>query len=704
MSLPTGARQGVDVSSLSLSVPGLWRQALDIGGLSALAIAYPLFDVLSQSPEFFVARNSTSAHVVSLTGIVCLVVPALLYGVVRTAERIRTGAGTLVYDAMLALLVLALVMTWLNRVDGLDAGPAVLLAVVACLAFAVGHRRAIPVQLFVTALSPAVIVVPSWFLLHDSVRDALVPAAGSFATVEFVEAPPIVFVVFDELPLNSLLDENHKIDAGRYPNFSSLAAHSHWFRNTTTVSAETMWAVPAIVAGIYPFEEGAVPTRRYYPNNLFTVLSERYALTVFGRFLQLCPPSTCAHDLAVPEETVGRLVADATVVLGHILLPEPVSRHLPTIVGDWVGFARARGRAFDVSVRANQRDAEFERFLATIENGTDAHLYFLHTLLPHMPFEYVPSGRRYRAPDLQGREVGGKRLFEATDPGLVDALHQRHLLQVGFVDRLLGRLMDRLREQEVYDDALIIVTSDHGASYRQGVPRRVLTDDNASDIALVPLFVKLPGQRAGVASDRNAQTIDILPTIADALSIELPFGVDGQSLLDGGPGRGGKSFVQRSLNTVTVETLGDVGSASQASVQRKVSTFGTHSHRRLYGVGPSARLLGTNVSAVAVTGRSGVTLASSNFQTFGRVVPSEPELPLYVTGVLEAGHDDPVQLAIALNGVIVATTESYRQDGVWAFAAMLAEDGLRDGPNDVRLFIIEEGEGGPALTPVDSVR
>ena len=682
-----------------------WRQALDIGGLTALALAYPLFDVLSQSPEFFVARNSTIAHVVSLTCVVCLVVPALLFGVARTAGRIRTGAGTLVQEAILTVLVVAMVMTWLNRVDGLDAGPGVLLAVAASLVFAVGHRRAVPVQLFVTALSPAVLVVPLWFLLNDEVRDALVPAADSFATVEFDEAPPVVFVVFDELPLNSLLDENYEIDAGRYPNFSALAAHSHWFRNTTTVSAETMWAVPALVSGIYPFERGAVPTRRYYPNNLFTLLSERYEMTVFGRFLQLCPASTCAHDLAVPEETVGRLVADATVVLAHILLPEPLSRYLPTIVGDWVGFAQARGRAFDVNAEANQRDAEFERFLAAIEYGRDARLYFVHTLLPHMPFEYVPSGRRYRAPDPQGRQVGGKRLFEATDPAFVDALYQRHLLQLGFVDRLLGRLMDRLREQNLYDDALVIVTSDHGASYLQGFPRRILTDGNASDIALVPLFVKLPGQQAGVLSDRNAQTIDILPTIADVLSIELPFGVDGQSLLTGaGPGPGAKSFVQRNLNDVEVETLGAVRAQSRASVQRKIATFGTHSNVRLYGVGRSARFLGTDVSALAATRRSGVTLASSNFQTFGRVVPSEPELPLYVTGVLDTGQDDPVQLAIALNGVIVATTASYRQDGAWAFAAMLAEDGLRDGPNDVRLFTIETGEGRPALRPVTSLR
>ena len=203
-----------------------WRQALDIGGLSAIAVAYPLLDVLSQSPEFFVARNSTIAHVVTLTCIVCLVVPALLFGVTRTAARIRAGADALVHAAILTVLVIALVMTWLNRVDALTAWPAVLLAVAAGLALAIGHRRVIAVQLFVTALSPAVLVVPVWFLLNDGVRDALIPTTESFATAELGEAPPIVFIVFDEFPLNSLLDENYEVDADRYPNFSALAAHS----------------------------------------------------------------------------------------------------------------------------------------------------------------------------------------------------------------------------------------------------------------------------------------------------------------------------------------------------------------------------------------------------------------------------------------------------------------------------------------------
>ena len=683
-----------------------WRLALDIAGLSALALAYPLFEVLSQSPEFFVARNSTTAHIVFLTGIACFIVPALLSGVARIVARLNTSAGTYVHETILALLVIAMVMTWLNRVDGLAVWTGVSLAIAAGFAFAVGYRRADTVRLFVTALSPAILVVPVLFLLNDNVRDALVPTADGFATAEFSETPPIVFIVFDEFPLNSLLDENREIDAGRYPSFSALAAQSHWFRNTTTVSSETMWAVPALLSGIYPFERGAVPTRRYYPNNLFTVLSEQYEMTVFGRFLQMCPASLCRHDLAVPEETAMRLAADSSVILGHIVLPEPLTRNLPAIVGDWSGFVRARvRREIDGRVDPNRRDAEFERFLATIENDGGAHLYFLHSLLPHMPFEFLPSGRRYQGPDYQGRVIGGKRLFEATDRGLVDALYQRHLLQVGFVDRLIGQLMDRLREQELYDDALIVVTADHGASYRQGLRRRILTHDTASDVALVPLFIKLPEQQAGVVSDRNAQTIDILPTIAEALSFDLPFGVDGRSLLgEAGLSRGSKAFVQRSLDRVRVETIGDIASRSRASLQHKISTFGTHSNTRLYGVGQSAELLGTDVSVLTVARQSRVTLASSNFQIFREIVRSERELPVYVEGVLDIPQDEPVQLAIALNGVVAATTESYRENGAWAFASMLAEDRLLDGANDVRLFAIEPDGERTILTTVNSPR
>ena len=59
-------------------------------------------------------------------------------------------------------------------------------------------------------------------------------------------------------------------------------------------------------------------------------------------------------------------------------------------------------------------------------------------------------------------------------PWLIQQKYQRHLLQVEFTDRLLGRALDELHATGLYDRSLIVVTADHGESFgRPGQrPRR----------------------------------------------------------------------------------------------------------------------------------------------------------------------------------------------------------------------------------------
>jgi hypothetical protein len=111
--------------------------------------------------------------------------------------------------------------------------------------------------------------------------------------------------------------------------------------------------------------------------------------------------------------------------------------------------------------------------------------------------------------------------------------------------------MARLRESGLYDRALVVVTADHGISFRAGEKRRPLSEGNLEDIAYVPLFVKLPHQSKGRVERAPARTIDIVPTIADALGVRIPWHVDGRSVLGGSPAErdvvlikdGGRRFV-----------------------------------------------------------------------------------------------------------------------------------------------------------------
>ena len=175
--------------------------------------------------------------------------------------------------------------------------------------------------MFLTALSPAALVVPVAFLMNSDIQGALIGADRPVTAARVQHAPPIVFVVFDEFPTSSLMNGEREIDGSRYPHFARLADDATWFRNASTISSQTHYAVPATVTGRYPVEPYAVPTRRYYPDNLFTMLSESYQMTVFGRFLQLCPANVCTYDLEV-HDTLWALTADLAVVYLHVVAPD----------------------------------------------------------------------------------------------------------------------------------------------------------------------------------------------------------------------------------------------------------------------------------------------------------------------------------------------------------------------------------------------
>jgi len=536
--------------------------------------------------------------------------------------------------------------------------------------------------------------VPVLFFGRAEVRESLADWSRNVPAQALDRTPPIVFIVFDEFPLHSLLDVTGQIDAERYPHFAALAREGSWYREAATVSSQTVWAVPAIASGRYPVARGAVPTLRYYPGNLFTLLAGRYKITVFGRFLQLCPEDACERDLAGPADGPTALAADLGIVWLHIVSPAPVADRLPPVVGDWRGFAAAgRFRTVDGRRVRNDRLGEFERFFDTITHEP-ARLYFLHSLTPHMPFEYVPSARRYDGPDYQGRRERNAGLFERVDAAYADALHQRHLLQVGFVDTMIGRLVARLRALGIYDEALIVVTADHGASYRERVPRRSARPQNQTDILRVPLFIKRPGQREGGPVDGLVESIDILPTVADVVGTRLPFRIDGRSLLAPEGRRRRRVFIERSLTYVRRREVADFRSGTAASVGRRVARFGTGAQQSLYAVPGTVDLLGRAVDDLPQ--RPGTSRADVERRaTFDAVDPAADTLPLLVRGrLLDRSRR---MLAVAVNGRIAATTMPYEERNATWFQTMIPQDSLRAGANDVRIYVIDGSPGAVTL-------
>ena len=103
----------------------------------------------------------------------------------------------------------------------------------------------------------------------------------------------------------------------------------------------------------------------------------------------------------------------------------------------------------------------------------------------------------------------------------------RFLMQAQHTDRLLGEVFSRLKEVGMWDNTLIVVTADHGRSFKLKAPGRKLYSATIDAVAYAPLLIKRPQQINGQIDDSNLMAYDIVPTIAEILGIEIPWAVEG---------------------------------------------------------------------------------------------------------------------------------------------------------------------------------
>lgn len=100
---------------------------------------------------------------------------------------------------------------------------------------------------------------------------------------------------------------------------------------------------------------------------------------------------------------------------------------------------------------------------------------------------------------------------------------------VALLDHAIGLVLDELRAAGLYDDALILFTSDHGEML--GSHRLWQKMCMYEEATRVPLAIKLPRGGAAVAESRELVShIDVLPTLCDFLGVPPPAGLPGVSL------------------------------------------------------------------------------------------------------------------------------------------------------------------------------
>ena len=247
-----------------------------------------------------------------------------------------------------------------------------------------------------------------------------------------------------------------------------------------------------------------------------------------------------------------------------------------------------------------------------------------------------------------------------------------------------------------------MVTADHGVSFRPGDLRREISATNLADLLLVPLFIKVPYQDEGNITDVKGSTVDIAPTIAHLLGISLPWAVDGHSLLsvEGAGDERTRRFYARELRAVDEWAV----EARHESLTRKVAWFDGW-----FKVGPDRELVGAHIKALKVEAAPQRNVQLFDVRDFEKVNPDSYFVPAQIVGTLRVAGTSPdavARLAIAINGTICATTQTYESPpsnrrGLWS--ALVNPGCFVPGRNQVEVFLIDSAEGGPILLrPVDA--
>jgi Sulfatase len=583
------------------------------------------------------------------------------------------------------------------------------LGVAAGLAATVAHARSATVRLWLRYAGPAPLVFALLFVTVSPVGKLVVGdhhGGRAAAAAAVGERPPVVMVFLDEFPLRSLLDSRGRIERRLYPNFAALADRSTWYRNATGVGPFTPDAVPAMLTGRYPSRPNVAPIYSEYPDNLFSLLSGSYDVWASESVTRLCPPRVCATTAgATPRAGRRALARDLAGVWLKLVSPrradeDPTAQFSEAVAGGSPGGSAATlGPKFRFDqLRANQ-PARFAEFLDRLRPSDRPTLRFLHLLLPHQPFRYLPSGARYALPPMH---FGYDREGWTTQPPPVQLGLQRHLLQVAYTDRLVGEVVARLKAQGLWDQSLVILTADHGNSFTPGHAQRLLQPGNAHELLWVPLFIKAPHQRAGRVDDRNWEHVDLLPTIADLLHLRVPWTVDGRSAMGRPRTRQTKLFFNTPDQRLEVD-----GPANRALVLRGITdrfARPEHGPAGLFQVGPFADLVGRAPEAVGLAAGGGLAARLHNPENLRDRSPSGT-VPALISGALTGpAPPGPVPLAVAVNGTIGAVGLTFAQDDdPQTFAVMVPDALLRPSGNRVRLYQVERTPAGPRLHPVELV-
>lgn len=218
-----------------------------------------------------------------------------------------------------------------------------------------------------------------------------------------------------------------------------------------------------------------------------------------------------------------------------ITLPEALSKHNYTsfgVINNDISFTNVLKGFNHTGVFDAEHDGLITNHSIKLlrQKPSDKFFMWIHYWVPHSPYNPpIPYNKYFEFNDspeiLSSEEVSDHAFIGNHSREFYIAQYDGY---IRFIDSEINKLLGFLKENNLYENTLIILSSDHGEILTERKPYFVHGSLYDTDIH-APLIIFHPGMKESRVVRPQVRGIDIYPTIMDFLGLEYPSSIQGKS-------------------------------------------------------------------------------------------------------------------------------------------------------------------------------
>jgi hypothetical protein len=458
---------------------------------------YPLTASLAEQPYYLHWTGADSARFVFCWIILASILGAALIGV----ARLRSPWSTFWLLAVIAIPAASAgihVLRQLGMKDALNKNFTVILAILGMVAIVIMAVLLVPrlrkwcdrlrtgLLVFIMVFSP-VSVLSLYTMVMGGINASVAEAGDTEGPLAQGKPKGDVYIILlDELSYEFLYEDGDV--KGRFANLKELSQTADNFHNVTAPGDCTRNSLPGYVLarpglkvdfiGNMAFHEdadGELHRLSEYEDSLFTrAKGNGYQTFLYGWLHQYHEVVSCGVD-RMRSFGMYKYASENSLVslMSPFLSTAQIwPRNYP--------FLLLKGPIAAMSHSQNVRDIT-SLTIEAISRELPPTFLFVHIPIPHNPFVFTSSG--FNPP---------RNPFAETV--------ENYLNQLDYADQLVGRFVARMKEEGTWENATVIILSDH--NFRMQVPR--------SEWSRIAMLIKKPGQQSRLDIKKEAKALDLL--------------------------------------------------------------------------------------------------------------------------------------------------------------------------------------------------